>query len=200
MSRTNCRKQVVGSPKPFASNNRAFALKQLSVRFADCAPSLGSSFNSIGQANLMGKFSMFLVATTVLVAPMQVNAQPKDIRPGAFAGIRFQLSLGGQARTRPKAGFAIAPTQTRISDDGTVRTRMGEGLSLDLTAGTQPKLTLAGLPANTWLSLQTKGRVNSSEKSNVSETGWVAIGVGLAAVAAAVGFILVLDEAKHNSD
>jgi hypothetical protein len=50
------------------------------------------------------------------------------------------------------------------------------------------------------LRLQRDGQVNSSEKMGVSKSGWVAIGVGVVAVAAAVGFVLLVDEAKDNTD
>lgn len=148
----------------------------------------------------MGKLIMSLVGASLFAAPTQVNAQPADIRPGAFAGVRFQLSLGGQTGARPRAALAISPTHTRIFGDGTVETRIGEGVALNLTAGAKPTLTIAGVTANSRLRFQRNGEVNSSDQIGVSETGWVAIGVGVAAAAAAVGFVLVLDEAKDNSD
>ena len=123
--------------------------------------------------------------------------QPIDSRPGAFLGARLKLPLGHQAKAKPRAEFAFAPTQSRISSSGLVRTRIGEGLAFGIAPKAKPTLTLAGMRADTALGLTRTGRSKAEQKLGVSTGGWVAIGVGAAVVIAGVAY---LAWAEHVSD
>jgi hypothetical protein len=142
-----------------------------------------------------------LVATSVMDAPVQAAGQrPDDIRPGAFVGARLKLSLGGREAAKPRAELAFAPTQSRISGDGMVRTRIGEGLALNLTGERKPMLTLGGVRADSALGLQRNGSVKIDQKAGISTGGWIAIGVGTAVIAGAVAFALWVDAVNDSSD
>ena len=60
--------------------------------------------------------------------------------------------------------------------------RIGEGIALNLTPGAKPTLTLAGVRADTALGLQRDRDLDSDNKVGISTGGWVAIGVGSAAL------------------
>lgn len=144
-----------------------------------------------------------LVATSVLGAPVQAAGRgPDDIRPGAFVGARLNLSLGGRGAAKPRAQLAFAPTQSRISGDGMVRTRIGEGLALNLTGQRKPMLTLGGVRADSALGLQRNGSVKIDQKTGISTGGWIAIGVGTAVVVGLGAFYVWLKEADecHESE
>lgn len=150
----------------------------------------------------MHKLLAAIAATTLLSAPIQAAAWQgaDEARAGAFVGARLQLPLGGAMSAQPRAGFALAPTQSRISTDGMVRTRIGEGLAFNLAPNTRPSVTLAGIRADTALGLQARKRSTPDHKSGVSTGGWIAIGVGTALVVAGVGLALLIDAAEDNSE
>jgi hypothetical protein len=138
-----------------------------------------------------------------LAAPIQAASpleQSINVRAGAFVGARFQLSLGGHERARPRAELAIAPTSSRSSNDGLVRTRIGDGLALNLSPSSKPTVTLAGVRADIAFNLQPRGQTNSEMKMGISTGGWVAIGVGVAALIGGAYFLHLVDEADKHSD
>jgi hypothetical protein len=150
----------------------------------------------------MRKILIGLVATAMLAAPTQAahwQDRTADARPGAFVGARVQLPLGHNV-AQPRASLGIAPTQSRISSNGMVRTRIGEGLALNLNADRKPTLTLAGVPAGHALGLETRRSTDPNHKAGISTGGWIAIGVGTAVVAGAVAFALWVDAINDNSD
>ena len=133
----------------------------------------------------MRKFLSSVTLASFMVAPVQAadwQSQPMDMRPGAFVGARVHLSLGGRTVARPRAALTIAPTQTRISSTGAVRTGIGEGIALNFGPGSKPTLTLAGVRADTALGLQRDRDLDSDKKLGISTGGWVAIGIGTAAL------------------
>ena len=102
-------------------------------------------------------------------------------RTGAFAGVRLRVSLDPQPRERVRAGLAVSPTTHSLRGDGSARMRIGEGLEFGLGESRSAELSLAGRPVS---------EIGpEAERSNVSTVGWVAIGVGVAAVAVVVWFL-----------
>lgn len=144
-------------------------------------------------------FSM--AAISVLAAPVQAASLPLDATHptmGTFVGVRFQMSLGGGRPAKPRTSLNIAPTLSRFSNDTVVRTAVGEGLSLDL--GQKPTFKIAGVPVEQALGMASSGNSDLSNKQNLSTGGWIAVGVGVAAVAGGLFFLHLVDEAEENSD
>ena len=132
---------------------------------------------------------IFTFAVALLAAPVQA-ADWADARPGTFVGAR--LTIGGKTGGRPSSMLTIAPTRNRISSDGAISMKIGEGLALSLTSGATPTLTLAGVRADAALGLRRNGDVDADKKLGVSTGGWVAIGLGSMALIAG-GLYLVAD-------
>ena len=144
----------------------------------------------------MRKFVTSVLAAAVIAGPLHAapwQDQGSEVRPGAFIGAQFKMSFGGQARSQPRAQLALAPTRSSFSNSGQATTRIGEGLALDFTSKAKPTLTLAGMRADTALG-------DRERKLGISSTGWVAIGLGVVAVAGGLYFLHLLDEAEKNSD
>jgi hypothetical protein len=140
-----------------------------------------------------------LVLANIVAAPIQAAGwenQATDVRPGAFVGARVMLPLGGQAPARPRATLAIAPTLSRISDDGMIQTQIGEGLALNLQGKSKATLTVAGIRADEAF----EDRMGEDNWSGVSTGGWIAIGVGTVLVAGAIGAALFVDAVNDNSE
>ena len=132
----------------------------------------------------MRKFLLFVTMAALAMMPVQAADWPgqvADVRPGAFVGARVQLPLGGKAAARPRAALTIAPTHSRISSTGMVRTSIGEGLALNFSPHSKPTLTLAGVRADAALGLRRDGDIDSDQKLGISTGGWIAIGLGTAA-------------------
>jgi|SRR5687768_7880421 len=147
----------------------------------------------------MRKALISVILATLVSAPLQAAGwenQEMDVRPGAFVGARVQLPLGGKIPARPRAALAIAPTLSRISYDGMIETRIGEGLELHFESRSKPALTLAGVRADTAL----KDRLGDRSRSGISTGGWIAIGVGTVLVAGAIGAALFIDAVNDNSE
>jgi len=149
------------------------------------------------------KWVLSLLSASLLATPVQAmgaDFQAADVRPGAFVGARFKLPLGERTERKPRAELAIAPTQSRISSRGFVRTDFGEGFGIGLSPGSKPSLTIAGIRADRALGLKRGGVIGSGRRLGVSDAGWVAIGVGVLAVAAGAYVAHVAIEAEKNSD
>jgi hypothetical protein len=143
-----------------------------------------------------------LIIATLLAGPAEAanwQDQTIDTRSGAFLGARLKLPLGHSAAVKPRAELAFAPTQSRISSGGLVRTRIGEGLAFGFTPKAKPTLTLAGVRADTALGLTREGKSKVEQRLGVSTGGWVAIGLG--AVLVGVGaYYVYWHEATKNED
>lgn len=151
----------------------------------------------------MRKFVTSVLAAAVIATPLHAapwQDQGSQVRPGAFIGAQFKMSFGGPARSYARAQVAFAPTRSRLSNSGQVTTRIGEGLALDFTSNAKPKVTLVGMRADTALRLTRAGRSETGPKFGISTTGWVAIGVGVAALAGGVYLLHLIDEAEKNSE
>jgi len=151
---------------------------------------------------MIRKLMWAAAATAVIASPLQAAAFDQSaVQHGAFVGARFQLSLGGKTPAQPRAGLAIAPTQSRISNEGMIRTKIGEGIALNVVApGSKPTITLAGVRADKALGLTTQRSADPQNKAGISTGGWIAIGVGVAALAAGAYFVHLVREADENSD
>ena len=149
----------------------------------------------------MRKLLIGLGATSILSAPVHAAAWqgPINSRPGAFVGAKLQVPLGQAKGARPHAALTVAPTQSRISADGMVRTRIGEGVALNLTPDSKPTLTLAGVRADALL-VQRGDQASGDDKLGVSTAGWIAIGVGTVLVVGGVALALLVDAVNDNSE
>jgi hypothetical protein len=158
------------------------------------------SFKPHNQVSVMRKALTAIILASLITAPAEAASwqdQAIDSRPGAFLGARLKLPIGHQAAAKPRAELAFAPTQSRISSSGLVRTRIGEGLAIGITPKAKPTLTLAGMRADAALGLTRKGKSKAEQKLGVSTGGWVAIGVGAAVAIAGVAYLVWAD---HVSD
>lgn len=100
-------------------------------------------------------------------------------RQGAFAGARVRIPLDGSKTRKAQAGLTIAPMLQGRGADGSIRTRFGEGMELRLSGEARPQFAFAGRS----LAQLREGRTGpDGRKMGVSTLGWIAIGVGVAAV------------------
>ena len=105
-------------------------------------------------------------------------------RQGAFAGARLRIALDGTSARKVKAGLTVAPIVQGRQADGSIRTRFGEGTELRLT-GAKPQFALGGRPISQLAQdsqLAQGGAGPEGRKAGISTIGWVAIGVGVAAL------------------
>jgi hypothetical protein len=115
--------------------------------------------------------------------------EPAIVQSGTFAGARIRISLGGKQQDRKfHAGLTLAPTLRSQAITGETRTRIGEGLELGFTGKRPLTLSLAGRPVNRLLPSDRK--TDDEQRLGISTGGYVAIGVGVAAL---VGGFLVFD-------
>ena len=118
-------------------------------------------------------------------------------RQGAFAGARLRVPLGGEASGKARAGLAVAPVLQGRQADGTVRTRLGEGVEFGFTGGKKAELSLAGRP----MSQLTQGRTGpDGKKLGVSTIGWVAIGVGTVLIVGTAAFVYAMEHCPEHAD
>lgn len=159
---------------------------------------------TVNEENVVGRKSIIsLLAASLLATPAQAMTsefRTAEVRPGAFVGARVKLPLDKRTKRKPRAELAIAPAQSRISSRGFVSTDVGEGFGLGLSPGFRPTLTFAGERADRMLRMQSGGDVGSNKKLGVSDAGWVAIGVGVLAVAAGAYVVHLAVEADKHSD
>lgn len=119
------------------------------------------------------------IAQPALAAEIQREATAAT---GTFAGLRLRMPMGGsRAGQTPRLGLAVAPTVHSMNESGEARIRVGEGLELGFT-GRQPlRLTLAGQDLSRLGAAQQDGE-DENHHGGPSTLGWIAIGVGVAAV------------------
>jgi hypothetical protein len=121
-------------------------------------------------------------------------AEPSRSEMGAFAGLRVRMPLDGNAGQRQlRAGLTVAPAMHSRTANGESRLRIGKGLELGL-AGDQPlRLSLGGSP----VAQLAQGPMGpDGRRMGVSTVGWIAIGVGAAAlVTFGLGYVVY-----RNSD
>jgi hypothetical protein len=137
-----------------------------------------------------------VVAHSLVAAPPAAAAgfEETTAQSGIFTGARIRLSLGGRQHDRKfRAGLTIAPALRRQAISGGTRTHIGEGLELGL-AGERPlTLSLGGRPVGRLLP---HGRKSEDEQRlGISTGGYMAIGIGVAAL---VGAFLVFDHYRDE--
>ena len=116
---------------------------------------------------------------TAAPAFAQSYSPARETETGTFGGIRVRLPFGGVAREPVRAGLAFAPTARTDYQDGRVRTRIGEGLEFGVVGRSPMQFSLAGTPVNRLA----QGRTGpEGQRLGVSTVGWIAIGVGAAAL------------------
>ena len=130
-----------------------------------------------------------LTMAALVAAQLAATAQPalaaglteaRTQEVGAFAGLRVRMPLDGAAQQRRlRAGLTVAPAMHSRTLGGESRLRIGEGLELGLN-GEQPlRVSLGGTP----VSQLAQGPTGpDGRRLGVSTIGWIAIGVGVAAV------------------
>ena len=115
-------------------------------------------------------------AGPAIAADLQPERGMGSARLGAFAGARLSVPLGGGSET-PRAGLTL--TSSLRSAEGS-RLRFARGLELGFAGSDEPHLSLSGRP----VAQLVQGRTGpDGRKLGVSTLGWVAIGVGVMAVA-----------------
>ena len=132
-----------------------------------------------------------LTIAALLAAQVATGAQPAmaaslgdergavEARQGAFAGARLRIPLDGTKARKAQAGLTVAPVLQGRGADGRTLTRFGEGMELRLVGPQKPELALGGRS----IAQLTEGRTGpDGRKLGVSTLGWIAIGVGVAAV------------------
>jgi hypothetical protein len=139
-----------------------------------------------------------MIAASLIAAPASAASwqdQSAAVHPGAFVGGQLKLSLGGGFAPKPRAELAVAPTQSRISEMGFVRTRIGDGFGLSLPHS-KPSLTMAGIRADTALKLKSGGKAEDGQKLRLGPAGAIAIGVGAAVVGLLASGVFVRESEK----
>jgi hypothetical protein len=112
-------------------------------------------------------------------AVAQSYAPVRETETGAFGGVRLRIAFGGPAREPVRAGLVFAPTARTDYQDGRVRTRIGEGLEFGMVGREPLQFSLSGTPVTRLV----QGRTGpNGRRLGVSTLGWIAIGVGVAAV------------------
>jgi len=135
------------------------------------------------------------IALSVVWGGMAQATGTSDSRPGGFVGAQLQLPFGNKA-SKPRAALTIAPTNSHISNDGMVRTRIGKGIALSLESRAKPTLTL-GIRADYALGLGSQSQADPDNKLGLSTGAAVAIGVGAALL---IGGGIWLADAIHCED
>ena len=151
----------------------------------------------------MRKILPWLVIASVVTVPLEAHAAQSEssaVHTGAFVGARLHFSFGGRSSSKPRAALTLAPTQSRLSSSGMIRTTIGEGLAMNFSPKSKPTLTLAGVRADTALGLQRNGRVDTEGKLGISTGGWIAIGVGAVALAGAAIYVGRIVECEADPD
>lgn len=138
----------------------------------------------------MRKSVVALLIASLVAQPVRAAA---DVRPGAFVGVQVKLPFAGKSHPKPTAALAITPTASRISEDGFVRTRIGEGVALNFTASSKPSLTLSGVRADRALGLTRQTQAEPERKLGLSTGAWIGVGVATVVAAVVVGAVLLED-------
>jgi hypothetical protein len=146
-----------------------------------------------------------LMIAALVAGQVVAGAQPtfaaelRDERAGmpnqvsAFAGARVRVPLGG-GREKARAGLALAPT---LRGGATGELRFARGMEFGFAGERKMQLSIGGMPASR---LVQGPEGPKGTKAGVSTLGWVAIGVGVAAVAVLSLYGLCASETICNFD
>ena len=117
----------------------------------------------------------------------------QETRAGAFAGLRVRVPFGGFNRAPVRAGLAFAPATRTETQDGRVRSRIGEGMEFGLRGREPAQFSIAG---RTLRQLGAQGR--SRAGGGVPTGAWIAGGLVLVTVGVVVAAALVLEDAGDD--
>lgn len=150
------------------------------------------------------KFTRYAVLAAMLIPVPAQAADRSDVqfesRVGAFVGARVKLRFGGPDAGRAQTSLAIAPTHSTYSRRGEIRTRMREGLAFEFSPRETPRATLAGMPVKQILGMSRSNSALDENRLGISTGGWVAIGVGVTALAGAVWFVSEMNKCEDHDD
>jgi hypothetical protein len=136
-------------------------------------------------------------AMPAAAASLELDARLSAQQRAAFAGARLRVPFGGAEAGKARATLAVAPTLHGQRSDGSVRVRFGEGFELGARRGEEPRLSFGGRQ----LSHFGQGKQTpEGPKAGISTIGWVAIGVGTAALLYLTVFGLCAEEVICNFD
>ena len=124
-------------------------------------------------------------ATAAQAADLHRDAGSSRSTLGAFAGARLSVPLGAGRERKLRAGLTVAPLLQRQQSDGSLRTRVGEGVELGVSGDEKVGLTFTPLARLAETRPGPKGR-----KLGISTLGWAAIG----SVVVIVGGLLILND------
>ena len=119
-------------------------------------------------------------------------ASAQETRTGAFAGVRIRMPFGGASREPLRAGLAFAPAVRTETQDGRVRTRIGEGLEFGLRGREPAQFSIAG---RNFRQLNAQGE---GGRRGIPTGVWIAGGLVLATVGVVVAAALVLESADDD--
>lgn len=97
---------------------------------------------TIAAASLIA--AQLLAAAPARAADLVANADPAQVRMGAFAGARVRLDVGGRHDGRVRAGLALTPFSRSQTGDGRIALRYGEGLEFGIAGREPAQVRLAG--------------------------------------------------------
>lgn len=139
--------------------------------------------------------AQIVAAATPARAAELLSVESQQARAtGAFAGARLRLSLDGRTSEPVRAGFTIAPITRSTRANGESRTRFGEGVELGFTRGGGAGLSIGGSRVGE------PGAARPGSSSNLSPIGYVAIGVGVAAIGYALWFFHEMGDCDDHDD
>lgn len=130
-------------------------------------------------------------AQPAAAAELHPDRNTATARSGSFAGARVRVPLGG-GRERPQVAAAL--TAMHRSDNGGP-VRFASGAELGIGKERAVNLKLGGRPISR---LSDAGQEPRHRKLGVSTVGWVAIGVGAAALLYIGGLFLIAENADDR--
>lgn len=143
--------------------------------------------------------STIMAAALIGVGSTPAAASPVERQAGAFAGARLRVALGADVST-PKAqfGIAFAPMLRTQAADGRTQVQLGEGASLGFNARGSTQFLLGGRPIAGLASQRTA--IDTKRAAGVSTLGYIAIGIGVAAVLVVAAGVACQETNCLNSD
>jgi len=138
--------------------------------------------------------------------PTYGYAQRSAPRIGAGAQLSLTVPLGGRRDDAgPRLSLRAGPSLTREAADRTIRhNRVAPFAELALRPGRSTTWSLAGKPIAQSLTLaglrEEQARRAEAERKGVSTLGAVGIGIGVLAVAAGIGLLVLIDKIEDNSE
>lgn len=150
----------------------------------------------------MKKLLIACLLTTQALAIPSVSAATFDDQPttvatshGTFAGLRFNIPLGGD-EPEPRIGLAVAPMQQSEASDGSRGLRFSQGLEFGLASDGQPDFRLAGRP----ISKMGVAEEQDDEDGGISTLGIIGIVAGGLLVVSGIGLAVLAHEISQHQE